>query len=315
MSCSRKIAIFLIIVSMGMSMMLAPQFVGAASVKSTGVLELILNQEQTLIFGEEYEYTLELTNLDACDKELSTDFSCIPTIAVNIKQIDVNTKEIVDTYPLEHMNFGVHDLNILLDDVTIISLNVVNIAVSYNKAKVEVAYKTEAVETNILDISARDNINANKSSGYIAEIKLSNNSDETMVTTLRVDETASAQYVVIDNKDYRKNEEYTLTIQPGEMTVSISFVPLAEGHQWLSVTIDNVQKSIPVLVHSQTSASTTAGYVDKSSLMEMLEDERIIYDIRLDSAYLLGFSFILLIFGGVLGFIVSGSTAPPKVED
>jgi len=315
MSCSRKIAIFLIIVSMGLSMMLAPQFVGAASVKSTGVLELILNQEQTLIFGEEYEYTLELTNLDACDKELSTDFSCIPTIAVNIKQIDVNTKEIVDTYPLEHMNFGVHDLNILLDDVTIISLNVVNIAVSYNKAKVEVAYKTEAVETNILDISARDNINANKSSGYIAEIKLSNNSDETMVTTLRVDETASAQYVVIDNKDYRKNEEYTLTIQPGEMTVSISFVPLAEGHQWLSVTIDNVQKSIPVLVHSQTSASTTAGYVDKSSLMEMLEDERIIYDIRLDSAYLLGFSFILLIFGGVLGFIVSGSTAPPKVED
>jgi len=309
MACSRKIAFIALVTILAATFMTAPAYVAGGSVRSTGVIELILNTQQTLIVGEEYEYTLELINLDACDKELSTDFSCIPTIAVNVRQLDVNTKEIIASRTLEHLNFGVHDLNILYDDVTIVSLNVLNIAVIDNKARIEVAYKTEAVETNILDISTRDNINANKAQTYTVELNISNNSDETIITNLRIDETASAQNVVIDNRKFMRNDEYKLTIQPGEMNIPISFTPQVEGHHWLSITIEDVQKSIPVLVHSNMNSTTNVLYVNKSSLEDILEDDRIIYDIKLDSAYLFGSSFLLLVFGWILGFIVSGRNA------
>jgi len=310
MCCSRNTAILLIISIIAVGTFMYPTQLAAASVKSTGTIEIELNKEQSIIVGENYEYTIELTNLDACDKELSTDFSCIPTIAVNIKQMDIETKDIIGSENLEHMNFGVHDLNMLYDDITIVSLNVLNIAVLDNKARIEVAYKSQVVETNILEVSARDNINTNKSQTYKVELKISNNSDESIETTITVDDMASAQYVLVDDQELRRDGELPLTLQPGERTIMLTFVPLLEGHHWLSITIDNVQKRIPVLVHSSESSSTNI-LVDEANLKEILEDENIIFDIKMDSTYLFGFSFVLLVFGGVLGFVYGGGPSPP----
>ncbi|MBN1785395.1 MAG: hypothetical protein JW825_00190 [Candidatus Methanofastidiosa archaeon] len=309
----RKVLVLSLMALLALGSLCLPNSINAASVKSTGTIEVLLNKEQTIITGEKYEYNIELTNLDACDKELSTNFSCIPTIAVIIKQLDIETKEIVDSETLDHMNFGVHDLNILYDDVTIVSLNVLNIAVLDYKARIEVAYKSNVAETNILEIAARDSINATKSESYMVELKISNNSDSIIETELVIDEMASAPIVVIDNQELRRDEVLSLTLQPGERTISMTFVPLIEGHHWLSIRIESVHKRIPVLVHSQSSSSSNILYVSKTSLTEIMKDDRIVFDIKMDSAYLLGFSFLLLVFGGVLGFIRSGGSPPPIV--
>ncbi|HOP08756.1 MAG TPA: hypothetical protein PLC12_00885 [Candidatus Methanofastidiosa archaeon] len=305
----------LIVLSIAIFALGAPKMVMGSSTRSTGEIELILNQEQTLIIGEEYEYKLELTNLDNCDKELSTGFSCIPTIALIIKEVDIETQEITDSKPLEHMNYGVHDLYILYDEVTIVSLNVVNISMTDNSAKIEIAYKVGSTETLVLDIIADDTINANKSERCDVDLIISNNSDDILVSTLRINDTASAQYILIDNEEYSENDEYSLSIQPGKMTITISFVPSVEGHHLLSIIIDNYQKDIPVLVHSPVSSTLASSYVNESSLKEALEDETIIDDIRLDSAFLLGSSFMLLVFGGVLGFIASNRSPSSKEDD
>lgn len=288
----------LLIVTM-LTMIIVPGTVSGALDTST-TSELTLNQEKTIINTDTYVYTIELTNLDACDKVLSVDFTCIPSIAVTINQKDRASGEILHSETVEHLNFGVHDVSISYQELTITSLNVLNIFFIDNQAKVELTYTTDDVAQPSLRLSTyRTTFSTTANDLFTLKLIAENSGNSAISATLSVTEMAGADYVLVGaTKLDSENSEKSVTLDRGSNEISIQFSPLEVGTQSLSLSLGGVSKTIEITVLPSSGIATTT-----SSLSDFLDDGKIMDDVKMDLVYLFGFSVVLLVLSGVLIFI------------
>jgi len=308
----RKLALFFSFALLTCALFAASFAPIAAEVMSTGPQELLLESEQSIIIGENYTYYLTLVNLDPCDKLLSNDFTCVPSITVDVMQIDNITNEVLQTTSLEHLRFGYQDVDIQYDDITIVSLNVLNIAFFENKAKVEIGYTSTATVADSIEITSKDdNINAVLGYNNSTIIYINNSSKNDIEVFFSVKSAASSPVLTIkwggSEQKIKTGDERLLVLHQGNNTLTLSFVPREEGHQVLSffVKVDDktIEMVLPVLVHPAEDISSDVIFANRASFDDVLNDQKIVGDVKMDSVYLLGFSFILLVIGGVLGFV------------
>ncbi len=308
----RKLALFFSFAIVTCALLAASFAPIAAEVRSTGPQEILLESEQSIIVGENYTYYLTLVNLDPCDKLLSNDFTCVPSIAVDMIQIDNATNEVLQTISLEHLHFGYQDVDIQYDDITIVSLNVLNIAFFENKAKVEIGYTSTTTAADLIEITSKDdNINAVLGYNNNTTIYINNPSKNDIDVFFSVESAASSSVLTIkwggSEKSIKTGNERLIVLHQGNNTLTLSFIPREEGHQVLSFFVKVDDKIIgivlPVLVHPVDDISSDIIFANRASFDDVLNDQKIVGDVKMDSVYLLGFSFILLVMGGVLGFV------------
>jgi hypothetical protein len=316
----QRVASFLAVAFLAIALCAATGAPAAAAVEKTGQILLERDVEKPFISGEKYEYTATLVSLESCDYSLS-ETMCIPSIAVMIYQKDVVTGEIYESTLLEHLSAfeGEHKLNISYDNLTLNTLNVVLIEYIDNSAKIELSFTPKIPgETNGgLVYQSADDDTINTFSGQRAEVVftvINDGSDpqDFSVTVTRAD-TYSRLYV--NNTQIEKGEEHIVDVEPGEHEVSIGFVPTVEGHQSLTFTVafgeQTLEETVYILAHCTSQSSIL--YAGEVPFEEVMRDASIVGDIKMDSLYILGFSFVFLILGGVLGFIHSTNNRLPPM--
>ena len=285
----------------------------AAGMEKTGNIELLLDQETTIIIGENYNYSATLVYLDPCDKVLSSASLCIPSITIIINQRDRTTDEILESTSIDHLGWGTHDVNISYETITINSLNVVQIQFVDEKAKIDIGFtaKTTDVIDGILTYLPVGDTTINSTMGKETLIcfDLSNTNGAPEPVTVTITKADSLSQLTLEGSKVTKGEEVTLDIEPGDHTIDIGVVPQTEGHYSVSYTVkigeQTYEETVYLLSHSPTSSNVV--FTNETSFNDMLHDNIVVSDLKMDSIYLLGFAFVFLILGGVLGFIHSAS--------
>ncbi|HHN81126.1 MAG TPA: hypothetical protein ENN11_00695 [Methanomicrobia archaeon] len=324
---SRYLRPFLVIALLSLFVAAAP-LSAAPITKSSGQVELELDVPRTLISDAQYTYAATLLKLESCDEVLSSDFTCIPSFSVRIDVIDRTSDEIVASTTLEHIKYGknsesisVVDENIVrhaLEDVasfellTFVSFKVVNFGFDSGTAQVEVSYYENTPAEEKLTVSGGED-KANATVGIRETLTYTitnpNPADRTLMCTISNDEPLSN--LSLNDKNVEIDEPFTFTVMPGENEVTLSFVPEEEGHQTLSLTLahneERYVKETPMLVHPYEEEDISIVNAERTPFDEAIRNDQLLSDMRMDSLYMVGLSFVLLVFGGVLGFIHSAN--------
>ncbi len=285
----------------------------AAVVEKTGDIELFLSQETTIIVGEKYDYSATLVYLDPCDKVLSSTSLCIPSITIIIYQKDKKTGEILESTSIDHLSWGSHTLDISYETITINSLNVVQIQFVDKKAKIDIGFTTKSTEVINGALSyqpVEDNtVNATVGKETIVCFGLSNTTGEAEPITVTVTKAKAFARLSLEGTTISTGQAVSLLIEPGERTIDIGVTPQTEGHQTISYTVtigeQTYEETVFILSHSPTSSNVI--FTNEASFNDMLRDNIVVNDLKMDSIYLLGFAIVFLTLGGVLGFIQSST--------
>ena len=285
----------------------------AAVVEKTGNIELVLDQETTIIVGEKYDYSATLVYLDPCDKVLSSASLCIPSVTIIIYQKDKKTGEILESSSIDHLGWGSHTVDISYETITINSLNVVQIQFVDEKAKIDIGFTTKSTDIidGILTYQPVDDttINATMGKETLVCFDLSNTNGEAESVTVTVTEAEAFTRLSLEGTTIIKGQSVPLSIEPGDRTIDIGVTPQTEGHQTVSYTVtigeQTYEETVFILSHSPTSSNVI--FTNEASFNDMLHDNIMVQDMKMDSIYLVGFAFVFLVLGGVLGFIQSAS--------
>jgi hypothetical protein len=317
------------------SMTLAAPLSAAPITKNTGQVELQLDSPIPLLTDEKYSYTATLLNLNSCDEVLSSDFTCIPSLAVRIDVRDLTTDEIVESTTLEHVKYGknTHSISVVDDEVvelaitniasyellTFVSFKVVNFGFDTDSALVEITYyENTPAEEKLTVGDGEEQINATVGIEHTLAYTITNPNpdDRTLTCTLSNDE--GLDDLKMNGEAVELDDPFPLTVLPGENEITLSFVPQEEGHQTLSLTLayseETYVKETPMLVHPYEEEDITIVNAERTPFDEAIRNEQLLSDMRMDSLYMVGISFVLLVFGGVLGFIHSANNGSSSRE-
>jgi hypothetical protein len=254
---------------------------------------------------------------------------------VRIDVRDLTTDEIVESTTLEHVKYGknTHSISVVDDEVvelaitniasyellTFVSFKVVNFGFDTDSALVEITYyENTPAEEKLTVGDGEEQINATVGIEHTLAYTITNPNpdDRTLTCTLSNDE--GLDDLKMNGEAVELDDPFPLTVLPGENEITLSFVPQEEGHQTLSLTLayseETYVKETPMLVHPYEEEDITIVNAERTPFDEAIRNEQLLSDMRMDSLYMVGISFVLLVFGGVLGFIHSANNGSSSRE-